>query len=72
MFFVYGPVRLTITFAVLVVAFGYGLLVATDVGLRVAVMFLGAIVAAIPLVTLLRLRCPLCAGPSREQIWGGL
>ena len=72
MFFVYGPVRLTITLLVLVAVFAYGLFVATDVGLRLAAMFLGAVVAAIPLVTLLRLRCPLCAEPGRERIWGGL
>jgi hypothetical protein len=72
LYLVYGPVRLTITLVVLVAVFAYGLFVATDEGLRVAVMLLGAVVAAIPLVTLLRLRCPICAEPSREQIWGGL
>jgi hypothetical protein len=71
-FIMYGPVRLTITLTVLVVVFAYGFFVATDVGLRLAVMVLGATIAAIPLLTLLRLRCPICAGPSREQMWGGL
>src|SRR5512141_1154222 len=72
LYFVRGPARLTFTLAVLVAVFAYGLFVANDVGLRLAVMFLGAVVAAIPLVTLLRLRCPICAELGRERIWGGL
>jgi hypothetical protein len=73
LYFVFGPLRLAFTLLVLVGVFGYGLFVVTDVGLRLAAMVLGALVAAVPVITMLRLNCPVCS--SREemkQMWGSL
>jgi hypothetical protein len=73
LYFVYGPARLTLTLLVLIGVFGYGFFVVTDVGLRLAVMVLGAFIAAVPLLTMLRLKCPICS--SREEMkhmWGSL
>jgi DNA-directed RNA polymerase subunit RPC12/RpoP len=72
LFFVRGPIRAAVTFVGLVALYIVGFVAIADVGLRVAVMFAGAVLIALPLVTLLRYRCLSCEPEWNRKLWGKL
>ena len=72
LFFVRGPIRVVITFVGLVALYIVGFVVISDFGLRVAVMFAGAVLVALPVLTLFRYRCLSCEPEWRQRVWGKL